>query len=300
MNHVSRSLLCFAIILLLSTSAAIACNQCNCLMNINPFYTRQNQVGVNALFQRSHGLPSNAGHGHSHSDDAADESRYSMEFSYQHHLGANFLLGARLPYYFINSEQITNGLGDIALTASYVWNTSLSETLPFTLLFGAGVKAPTGKYSTPTEDLDAHTQFMGTGAWDGILSTQAFLQDNSWTFSADGYLQLSTTNADGLKVGNWGAFSLNAAKEISSPEEDDVTLLFLMGARLESMAANSLNSVEIEGTGHTTLFANAGLQAVLLKNLRVTVTALVPAASSIPDGGHDESARFSGGLQFLF
>lgn len=222
-----------------------------------------------------------------------------MELAYQHHLAGKVLLTVRLPYYFAKTETASNGPGDVSVAAQYIWYSSASESMPLTILAGAGVKAPTGSYNRPDGALEGHSQFFGTGAWDGIITAQAFLQSDQWTFGADGYMQISTSNSDGIKVGNWGAFTLSASKEVFKPEDEGATLLALFGARMETMAANALNGVAIRSTGHSTLFANAGLQAVLLRNLRLSANVLLPAYSIIPEGGHDESARVNAGIQLL-
>jgi hypothetical protein len=184
-----------AVLILLSTNIALACDICGCFMGITP-YDNQSNVGVLYRYRSFNGyenmnskvfpansdffIPSNADGSipdHHHGDPTDYEIFRTMEVRGRYFIHQRVELNAIVPYnsnsYNFHEKTTTlSGLGDVNLFAGYHLIRKLKATgLSQRLIGGAGVKLPTGRNDIRN---NAGKRFLllnqpGTGSTDGFV-----------------------------------------------------------------------------------------------------------------------------------
>lgn len=121
---------------------------------------------------------------------------------------------ASIPYSMNTQDSRTssinlNGFGDIAVAGNYNIleqdNTCTDEELSHSLVAGAGIKLPTGRYaySNATNDEVDNPNFqLGTGSFDFIFLTQYTVRLGKYGISADGQSKINTANTNNYRFGN--------------------------------------------------------------------------------------------------
>jgi hypothetical protein len=312
---------------LLLPHVGMACDFCNCLLGINPYYSTQNTLTVSYLFQRSdhpiahvHSASSSAlslrksaplslhhiNHGGEGDSVPTQESRHTIELAYRHHLTEDVLLTLLVPFSRTKQEKPSSSLtvmgsGDITLLGHY--NLRLSESLGtrLMLLIGGGIVVPVGR--TDARDaagtlLDYRLQ-PGRGAVGFVTTATGILQRESWTFGADAFARWNTKTSAGNRLGHNFAATLAASRELLRDNPSLFALVASVGGRLEYASKDLLAGVPDATSGATVFYLSAGVDAVY-DFLRFELRTLVPVHQQRPEGGANERTRFMVGMRLLF
>ena len=310
-------------------SSTQACDFCNCVMGINPFYTSMNRVGLTTLFQRSHSdgvasqngvpgskyNPENSAYGKLyHGADVVDsagqpvaesERRLTFELSYRHHLSENLIVTGLLPFTMSRMEALgslsVRGLGDATVLGHYIIGDLFSERTPSTLLVGAGLELPTGNSGLRDDDghlLDPRFQ-LGSGSVDVVGNIMLTIPVDKWNLALDAYGKLNNKNSRGDRIGNSLALTASASRELYRNNPANVALIGVGGLREEFAGQDRVGDVQDLSSGSSVLWGNLGAQLVI-GSFKVSGTALVPFAQQREEGGADERVRFSVGAGFEF
>jgi hypothetical protein len=318
---------CIGAVALLLPQAGLACDFCNCLLGINPYYSTQNTFAVSYLYQRSeHAVahthaaipspvpmlksaplsPHHVNHGGDGDSVSTQESRHTIELAYRHHLTEEILVTLLVPFLRTKLEAASTSLtvmgnGDITLYGQY--NARLSEE-PGTrlmLLVGGGVVLPAGR----TDARDASGTLLdyrlqpGRGATGFVTAATGILQHESWTFGADAFARWNTKTNDGNRLGHNFAATLAVSRELLRDNPSLFALVGSVGARLEYASKDIIGGAYDARSGATVFYLSAGVDAVY-DFLRFELRSLVPVYQQRPEGGADESVRFMVGTRFLF
>ena len=314
--------------LLLLPSSAGACDFCNCVMGINPFYTNMNRIGLTTLLQRSHrdggevlgmhgskhNLSSNPFekllHGGAVIDSAGvilpeTEQRLTLELSYRHHLSQNVIVTALLPFTMSRVESVgtfsVRGFGDATLLGHYVFGDLFSDRTPSTLLVGAGVELPTGSNNMRDDYSDLiDPRFQpGSGSVDVVGNVLLTVPVDKWVLGFDGYGKLNNSNGRGDRIGNSLALTGTASHELYRNNPANVALIGVAGVRAEFTGKDYVADSPDFTSGSSVLWGNVGTQLVI-GSLKMNVTGLIPFAQHREVGGSNEHVRFSAGVGYEF
>ena len=241
-----------------------------------------------------------------------DASQYSKDF-YQTaeiwgglNVGKKLQLMAFVPYNF-NSQKsddgtnTTNGIGDITLLANYKIlensrQTKNGKNIRQQLLVGAGIKAPTGKFSAdPDEIIAGANNQPGSGSVDVLLNTIYTLQINSW--GINGTLNYKMNNsADNFRFGNtlnanvFAFKNINTKKLIVSPN---------VGLMYENLQANKLENLKVAETGGNALLGAAGVD-INMSKVTFGVNVQLPIDQNLSDGQTKIATRGIAHVTFSF
>ncbi|GAB4092911.1 transporter family protein [Flaviaesturariibacter terrae] len=203
----------FLLMPLLGNVPAGACDICGCgvsYYNPNLFpHLARNYFGISYLHRVYR----------TYTDEGAGRESYnSLLLTAQYSVSSRFKLMAQLPWQ-ANSLQgastvrYLGGLGDASLLGQYrVWDRASDKGLRQTLLLGAGVKLPSGRYTGADAGKAGEQNFqLGTGSTDLLLNGAYRVSLPRWTFSANGSYKYNTSNRDGFRYGDMVSSGLQAA-----------------------------------------------------------------------------------------
>jgi hypothetical protein len=307
------------------TGLSTACDFCNCVMGINPYYVESDAIHVSTLFQRSSGggseVPHTAGdvpvgkilsggiggpgsilHDEAGGAGSHSETKNTIEIAYRYHLLRNVLVSGFFPYHTLRVRSATEfsigGPGDLTLIAQYVSRTVVGDKTPATLVMGGGLQLPTGSNSRRDPEgelLEPHMQ-LGSGSLNYVLSMTATVQPDRWTLALDLFGKLSTRNKRNDRLGNSLALSGFVSRELFRDEYSRFALVGNGGIRGEFAARDIVAGIRDSDTGFTSLYGNLGVQ-IYFSFLRVDFTVLIPISQDRPANGLDEQARFVSGVR---
>jgi hypothetical protein len=319
-----RKLLVLLVVFLVGQEFSTACDFCNCVMGINPYYVESDAIHVSMLFQRSRGGGSEiaapagdmslgkifsegiGGPGSllhdNHGGGSHSETKNTIEIAYRYHLLRNVLLSGFFPYHTLRVRSTTSysidGPGDLTLMAQYVARSVIGDRTPATLVMGGGLQLPTGSNSRRDPDgelLEPHMQ-PGSGSLNYVISMTATVQPGRWTLALDVLGKLNTRNDRNDRLGNSLALSGFVSRELFRDEYSEFALVGNGGLRGEFAARDLVQGIRDSDTGVTSLYGNLGVQ-VYYSILRIDFTVLVPVSQDRPAGGLDEEARFVSGVR---
>ncbi len=304
-----------------STVQVFACDFCNCLMGINPYYSSSNALHVSMLFQHSTTPPEEAAPGDvpqlmrsvpgevlspasvTHGGaGGSSETRKTIELAYRFHLFDDLLISCLAPYRMTQvsgGESFSaNGFGDITVLAHYVARPHLWDRAPVTLLLGGGVQLPTGSSTRtdPAGDLVEPDVQPGSGSVNYIVSSTMMVQPGPWTFVLDVYGKLNARNSRQDKLGNSLAITAGASHELTRDNSSLFAIVANAGLRGETASRDRVAGVLNPETGSTSLYGNIGAQ-VFFGILRLDVGVLIPISQDRPTGAPDEDTRVVSGLR---
>lgn len=319
-----------AVALLTASGTARACDFCNCLLGINPFYTSADRLTLSMLLQRtSHpagmidtgsmgsklvavppgglaGVGPHLMHGGAHDETVAvTERRTTFELAAQHHFSDHFMITATLPLLMIaiDGEPAGNyrGMGDPALTAHYVATVDAGNGAHAVVMAGVGLDLPlgaTGLHNADGERLDPTMQ-PGSGSADAVANVRGMLQTGAWTIALDALARLNTENADGYRFGHTLTATATVNRDLVRSNADQFALVGIAGLRAELAGDDRRNGLARDGTGFTTGYAQLGME-VAYGDVRLTVTTLLPAYSrrALDVGTEDPRFAASVGVEF--
>jgi hypothetical protein len=199
----------------LSFGTAQACDICGCgvgsyYLGILPEYNKR-FIGLRYQYKT---LVTHLGPSGERSPLTADESYQSAELWGGWNIGTRFRILAFLPYNFNERKSqagdgTKNGIGDVAVMGYFKlfdnMNTVADRLLVQSLLIGAGVKAPTGKYE-PSERLavqESPNNFqLGTASTDFTVNAAYDLRYNDSGLNTNVTYKMNTENSSGYRYGN--------------------------------------------------------------------------------------------------
>ena len=310
----------FAIGVCLSTRALFACDFCNCLSGINPYYNGKNRFAINFLSQRSFlppvfptplntlqtkhsALPTAMHGGHGASPFATFETQQTIEMMAQHHFSERMMLSILLPFSTLTIEQGNSfsiaGVGDATLLGHYIFELPALERT--TLLFGGGLKLPTGLSNlTDKSDNRFDTRFQsGTGSWDFILNSMILLSQSSFTCAFDLFAKLNTAGASGDRIGHSLSATATLSHDVFRNNASQAALIGIMGARLETKSRDWISGRVDVDSGFTSLYAQAGGQVVFYF-FKLDFLVLLPVHQSRSALAMNEQTRFLTGARIEF
>ncbi len=304
----------------LSTRALFACDFCNCLSGINPYYNGKNRLALNFLSQRSslpptlpsplstleakhRALPTVLHGGHGASPFPTTETRQTLELMLQHHLSERFMLTALVPLSTLTIEQgssfSVSGIGDVTLMAHYVFDLPLFERSM--LLLGGGIKTPTGLSNlTDASKRRFDTRFQsGSGSWDFVLNPMFMTQQSGFTYALDAFIKLNTKGAVGDRIGHSLFATTTLSHDIFRHNPAQTALVGILGMRLETKTQDWISGQFDRDSDFTSLYAQVGAQVVFYF-VKIDVLALVPLHQSRSRLAMNEKTRFLTGTRIEF
>ncbi|MFN3344744.1 MAG: hypothetical protein ACK412_03735 [Chloroherpetonaceae bacterium] len=318
----TRFLLLFAIGSCLSLRALFACDFCNCLSGINPYYNGKNRFVLNFLSQRSFrppvlspastssfsttkhtSLPTLMHGGHTPSAFPTTETRRSIEMMLQHHFSERFLLTVLVPFSTLTIEQGTSlsvsGIGDVSLLVHDVFEFDfLDRTI---LLLGAGIKTPTGLSNlTDAKGTRLDTRFQsGTGSWDFILNPTFFASHRGFIYALDLFAKFNTSSTVGDRIGHSLSATTTLSHDIFRNNASQMALVGIIGARLETKSKDWISGRFDADSDFTSLYGQVGGQ-VIFHFVKLDFLVLAPLHQSRSALAMNEQTRFLTGARIEF
>jgi hypothetical protein len=305
----------------LSFQSALACDFCNSLLGINPYYNGKNRLSVNFLSQRSfigapiaqtansannnsagkiNSLPLLMHGGHSARQSEVRETRQTVELAFQYHLYERLMLTAAIPISSLSlrqgSSMSVSGVGDATIFAHFVsqpsWLESFSS-LPATWLIGFGVKTPTGLNDlTDANGNRVDTRFQsGSGSWDYLLNTLLSMQNGRFIFTLDALGKLNSANALGDRLGHSFSTTATVAREIGRWNEQGSALIAIVGGRYEAKSQDWIAGRYDSESSFRAIYAQVGAQ-IAFQFIRLEGFVIVPIHQARAQFAPNEQTRF--------
>ena len=241
-----------------------------------------------------------------------DASQFSKDF-YQTaeiwgglNVGKKWQLMQFVPYNFNKQKSddgtnSMNGIGDITLMANYkILNNSRQlkngKNIRQQLMFGAGIKIPTGKFSADPDDIIAGANNQpGSGSVDVLLNSMYTLQINTW--GVNGTLNYKINNsADQFRFGNTLNANLFAFKNITAKS---LIISPNVGLMYENLQANQLENLKVADTGGNALLGAAGVE-INMSKVTLGVNVQLPIDQNLSDGQTKIQSRGIAHVTFAF
>jgi len=315
MNTIHSLRLATLLFLLAGISTAQACDFCNCLAAINPWYNGSSSAALHVMIQRAvHGSSAPGSFiksaaldgiehgGHDHEGDStalSTEMRTTFELSGRWQVSPEVMITAALPLVLIHADEVAaQGIGDPRIMAYYVVRDSL---LSSALLLGGGVALPLGTVDLRGSDgspLPANEQ-PGTQAFTAMADVTAQTRLGGWSLTANVLGRLPFPDGNRNRRGTSIVASGSVGHDLLRSNEQEMALIGTAGLRCESATHDRVADQEDAASGFTSLYAQLGGQLVL-GSVRVEAATMIPLASRRPDGSPQEQARIVGGVRYQF
>lgn len=205
----------------------------------------------------------------------------------------------------VNKEatQTTNstGLGDATLMVNYSILKSENKKQKRLLLFGAGIKLPTGKYTgiSTIERYGVANIQTGTGSYDFLSNINYTEKRTHWGYNVDATYTFTTANKEQYKFGN----RLNtAAIAFIWLEQNALKIVPQAGVKFEYSLHDYDNYPKKwlnEKTGGSMAFATLGSQ-LFYKKIGLKATIQLPIHQNFAAGYVHNNTRYEGGIFILF
>ncbi|WP_027420703.1 transporter family protein [Crocinitomix catalasitica] len=266
--------------LALTTNFASACDVCGCSMNAFSMGLMQNQntpyIGLRYSFAQFHASINHntTNEGYEYSNDTYQR----IDAVGRINLSENFKLNFQVPF-LINimegSHQTvtTSGIGDPTIILTYHPFKGNIKWENHSIVLGAGVKAPLGKFDQEDNGELINPNFqMGTGSIDFLVNANYTYRKKSFGYNVEAAYKMNTKNRSNYRYGNQFNGALNGFYML---ERIKTTTLFYTGGYFERAAVNLENNKNVFNTGGFGLFGNLGAQ-VYIKKFRVGVLCQLP------------------------
>jgi hypothetical protein len=253
------------LVLIVSAGRATACDVCGCSLGGNyfgilPFYgknfvgLRWSQAQFHSYIYPTRYLPA----------QQSNDTYSKVELWTRYHLTKRIQLFAFVPYVYNSmngTDQVVyaQGLGDINLMANYVLlnNSETGSDWKHTLVAGAGIKLPTGKFSLQDKGKIINRNFQaGTGSVDFTTNAVYTIRYKKTGLNFETGYKMNTRNNDGYLFGNQFRFS---SQLFFWQKLGIVSLLPHAGAYYENAARHHDNEIIQVNTGGTAVLGSAGL-----------------------------------------
>ena len=199
-----KNLMAIIIVSFASIQSSSACDICGCgVSNYNPFlfpHLSKSYISL-SWYHRLY-------YTHSESGVSGRETYNSLLVTGQYSPLKKLKLTAIFPYQINkldndNGLKNRNGLGDLTLLANYTVFDRTFGNLRHTIIAGAGVQLPTGKYeAAQTEDIDDQNFQLGTGSTDYLLNISYQLSYRNWVLSTATSYKYNSQNKDSYRYGD--------------------------------------------------------------------------------------------------
>jgi Putative MetA-pathway of phenol degradation len=263
----TKKLFILGILLIAAALESNACDVCGCSLGgsyygILPQF-QKNFIGLRwsqAKFYAHMNHGAVLGEEHSH------DTYTKLELWGRYYINDKIQVFAFVPYSYNNmkgTEQKikTQGLGDISILANYlILNTGESKTkkLKHTLMAGAGVKLPTGKYDLEDNGLIVNRNFqLGTGSVDFVMSGVYTIRHQKIGITTETGYKINTRNSHEYRFGNQFHVS---GKFFYWHNIKSISLLPNMGVYYEKAARHRDGEIIQTNTGGDALLLSAGLE----------------------------------------
>jgi hypothetical protein len=304
-----RTTLLITFFLLSFTYASLACSTCGCSaanQSIGLLSQIQNNF-VGFQYQLR-------GFSTIHPDDGGtDLPGISHEYYQTFQVAGKYSLGDRVQFfafvpYIINLRKQQNvsllsmsGIGDITLLSNVYVIKRANCTWKHDLLFGGGMKLPTGIYdgqSTASEEGLPNMQ-PGTHSWDIIINGSYTVAHKAIGLNIDANYTITTANSDAYRYGN--RFSANSFL-FYKIKKRELTILPQLGASYDRMQKDYSNYSEKEidqDSGSWQLYVSIGVQA-LYKHYGVQMKYQQPVSQHYNSGLVTNWNKTEAGIFLLF
>lgn len=215
---------------------------------------------------------------------------------------------ASIPYSINTQDSRTssinlNGFGDIAVAGNYNIleqdNTCTDEELSHSLVAGAGIKLPTGRYaySNATNDEVDNPNFqLGTGSFDFIFLTQYTVRLGKYGISADAQSKINTANTNNYRFGNRFSGTLRLFTVF---ESEDWKFMPQAGIYSEYSFSDKDNGARISATGG---YLTNGLIGgdFFWQDLMIGVNFQIPIKQTLGNNSLQSNNRFMTTVALMF
>ncbi len=193
------------------------------------------------------------------------------------------------------------GIGDVSFNLLYnIWKTpdSVASQFKHSLLIGAGVKLPTGKYQNTIvyKDLILPGFQMGTASWDIPLSFLYTVKRKSLGFNTEMTYQFNTLNRYGYHFGNRLSTALRVFYWKYRPS---LSILPQIGFSYENYQQDKKENQWVRYTGGNAIGASAGID-LYKGRWGIGVNTWLPIYQNIGEKHIKMLPRLTTNLLFLF
>ncbi|MEZ4911959.1 MAG: hypothetical protein R2774_13990 [Saprospiraceae bacterium] len=282
-----------------------ACDVCGCtsgtqFLGVLPFY-QKHLLGIRYLHKSF-----DIYHPKIFIDDIETNSKdvlTQVDLWYRFQWNTRFQLLTFVPYRSYYQKEHTNiftnsGLGDISILGNVTFlDAYTNNNVRHTLLFGAGIKLPTGANNTMQNGvLLSQFKQMGSGSVDIPMQMQWFVRKSNFGLKLEGQYKYNMTNSDGYKYGN----NLSSAADIIFWKESaDWKIIPQIGLAYESVAKDHNNGFPVALTGVEALYGRASID-MYYRKIGIGISLQVPISQSQGDGYIVENLRTNARLLYLF
>lgn len=259
------------LILIITLAAAFtsshACDVCGCSLG-GSYYGILPQFGKNFIGLRwsQAKFYAHMNHGAVLGEEHSNDTYRKMELWGRYYINDRIQLFAFVPYSYNSmngTEQKikTHGLGDVSILANYlILNTGENKTRKFkhTLMAGAGIKVPTGRYDLEDNGLIVNRNFqLGTGSVDFIVSAVYTIRYQKVGLNSEAGYKINTRNNHEYLFGN----QFHASTRFFYWQNiGAVSVLPNVGAYYEQAAQHRDNEIIQANTGGNAVLLSAGLE----------------------------------------
>jgi hypothetical protein len=289
------------LLLTLGFSAALlsvqACDICGCgVGNYNPYlfpHLSKSYLSMSYIhrYYRTH----------SESGISGNEYYNSLLLTAQFSIGKKFQVLGVLPYQ-VNQLVIDNetkkqsGAGDVSFLVNYRLLDKMSTGKRQSLLIGAGVKLPTGKYTTAkTEEIDDQNFQLGTGSIDYILSASYRITLAKWAFSAATSYKYNTQNKDDFRFGDVLTSGATAVYRI---DRNKFSIAPYAQLTSEIQMKDAAAHVIQDHSGGNAFYTGAGID-VNTKKAAMGINYQLPVSQNMAEGQITVRPKLSAHLSFV-
>lgn len=206
-----------------------------------------------------------------------------------------------VPYHFLNREksagnQSLDGLGDVTLMVFYNVLQTKNDSANFQhkVLFGAGLKAPTGTFDNKNNGSVNPSFQLGTGSWDYNLATEYIIRKDKWGLNNTlGYL-FKTENEKHYKFGN--QFNYGSTLFYNTTFKN-VNIVPQLGVAGETYQANKDFKEEVPFTKGDVFFTKLGVE-VGFKKLSAGINAMLPINQNLTGGRVEANYRLAFNINY--
>ncbi|TAE08344.1 MAG: hypothetical protein EAY72_13425 [Bacteroidetes bacterium] len=213
---------------LAASTLGYACDICGCgvgtqYVGIQPGFSKR----VVALRTQYRSITTHVGLGGSNTHLTAKEQFFTTEVLVAIPIGQRWRFMANLPVGIIGKTRVTsgehvatNGLADASATVlreiTNVNTTWQGKKLAVSGWLGAGIKAPTGKYTAANQANGFNSFQLGSGSWDALLQAMYDVRLNDWGINIASLYRINSANAHQYQFGNRTSVTMQAYKKIAS------------------------------------------------------------------------------------
>jgi len=238
-----------------------------------------------------------------HSDAGISGKEYynSYLLTAQYSIGKNFLVTGMLPYQsnnLVNDQGSRNlsGMGDAGFLLNYRLLNRVTKGISQTLVIGAGLKLPTGKYTpAKTEEIDDQNFQLGTGSVDYILNASYNISLKKWAFIAATSYKYNSCNSDGFRFGDVFSTGATAVYRIDRNKISISPYAQVIG---EIQMKDAASHVIQDHSGGHTFYTGAGID-VNTRKIAMGINYQLPAVQNMAEGQIAVHPRISAHISFV-